>query len=236
VTVPWYDGRLLAFDIESTGVDYETDRIVTASIAVCGGGLATEKLDLLLDPGIEIPEGATAVHGISTEHARKAGLPAIEGITGLLIGLRVYLEQGMPLVAFNARFDLTMLDREARRYGLEPLDDLLVIDPLVLDKHYDRFRKGKRTLARACEVYRVVQADAHSADADALAAARVAWRMGRETAELRDHSLRWIHDQQVEWAAAQARSLAAYFREKGEPEVVEEAWPVVPRRATDAGP
>lgn len=225
----WYDGRLVGFDVETSGVNYEEDRIVTAAVVACGGGQETETLSLLIDPGVEIPEGATAVHGISTERARAEGVEAREGIASLLSALGGYVSQGVPVVAFNARFDLTMLDREARRYGLGPLRDPLVLDPFVLDKHFDQFRKGKRTLGRACEVYRVELDNAHDAGADALAAARVIWRMGREIPELRGNCLGWVHDRQVEWAAEQARSLEAYFRKQGRDEIIEQRWPVVPR-------
>jgi len=35
----WHAGRLAAFDIETTGVNTESDRIVTAAVSVVGGGL-----------------------------------------------------------------------------------------------------------------------------------------------------------------------------------------------------
>src|SRR4051794_3644780 len=59
----WQHGRLVAFDIETTGVRPTVDRIVTAAVAVVGGGLPSEHHDWLVDPGVEIPAGATAVHG-----------------------------------------------------------------------------------------------------------------------------------------------------------------------------
>jgi DNA polymerase III epsilon subunit-like protein len=51
---------------------------------------------------------------------------------------------------------------------------------MVIDKHLDRFRKGRRTLAAICEAYGVdLPADeAHTAGADALAACRAAWVLG----------------------------------------------------------
>jgi DNA polymerase III epsilon subunit-like protein len=47
---PWHDGRLVAFDVETSGIDLEEARIVTAAIAVCGGGQETQTLTLLADP------------------------------------------------------------------------------------------------------------------------------------------------------------------------------------------
>jgi DNA polymerase-3 subunit epsilon len=237
----WHARRLAAFDIETTGVDPESDRIVTAAISLVGDGRPTESHAWLVDPGVEIPAGATAVHGISTEQARAAGqdpAEAVEAITALLAG---QLVTGVPVVAFNARFDLTTLDREARRHGVRPLIDrvggaagMLVVDPFVLDKHYDRFRRGKRTLGAVCEHYRIPLTAAHAADADALAAARVAYRLATRLPELRGTDLTALHTQQVGWAAEQAASLEDYFREQGRAERIERAWPVVPEPATAA--
>ena len=72
----WYEGRLAAYDIETTGTDTENDRIVTAAVSVVGGREPTESRTWLVDPGIEIPGEATAVHGITTEKAQSEGLDA----------------------------------------------------------------------------------------------------------------------------------------------------------------
>lgn len=223
----WHEGRLAAFDIETTGVDYEEARIVTACVAMVGGGEPTEATTWLLNPGVEIPDGAAEVHGVTTERAQAEGTDPAEGVREIVALLAAALQDGVPIVAFNARFDLTILDREARRYGIEPLDGLRVIDPFVLDKHLDRFRKGKRTLEVVCSHYRAELDGAHTADSDAVAAARVAWRMG-QAPELAGMSLEELHRAQVEWAAEQARSLQDYFRRQGKSERVEPVWPVVP--------
>ncbi|EHN12632.1 DNA polymerase III [Patulibacter medicamentivorans] len=231
----WHSGRLAAFDLETTGVELEHDRIVTAAVSIVGGGLPTESHDWLVDPEIEIPAGATAVHGITTEHARAHGRDAREAIEEVVALLAAHVRDGVPVVAFNARFDLTILDREARRHDVRPLVDriggaeaLLVIDPLVIDKAADRYRRGKRTLTAVSEHYAVRLDAAHAADADAIAAARVAWRLGQRYAQLRDADLRTLHRWQVQWAAQQASSLQDYFLGQGRDERVEPAWPLVP--------
>jgi DNA polymerase-3 subunit epsilon len=231
----WHAGRLAAFDIETTGVNTESDRVVTAAVSVVGGGLAAEHHSWLLNPGIEIPAGATSVHGITTERAQAEGRSPVEAIDEITGALADQLQEGVPVIAFNARFDLTILDREARRYGLLPLldrvgglDGMLVVDPYVLDKQFDRFRAGKRTLSAVCQHYRVPFDEAHAANADALAAARLAFRLGATVPELRDIDLPVLHREQVGWAAEQAASLEEYFRQQGRAERVERAWPIVP--------
>lgn len=237
----WYEGRLAAFDIETTGTDPESDRIVTAAVSLVGGGRSPEHLAWLLDPGIEIPAEASAVHGITTERARTEGRHAGEATEEITSVLADQMRQGVPIIAYNARFDLTILDRESRRHAFPTLldrvggpDGMIVIDPYVIDKQFDRFRRGKRTLEAVCEHYRVRLDEAHTANTDAIAAARVAYRLGSTIPELCEVEPRALHCEQVAWAAEQAASLEDYFREKGRPEAVERVWPIAPERLAQA--
>src|SRR5688500_20167479 len=84
----WHLGRLCGFDLETTGVDVEADRIVSACVVQCGGGHPTQSATWMADPGIEIPEGAAKVHGITTERARAEGRPAAEVVEQVVAALR----------------------------------------------------------------------------------------------------------------------------------------------------
>ncbi|GAA0900487.1 3'-5' exonuclease [Streptomyces thermoalcalitolerans] len=232
----WHRELLIGFDLETTGTDIETDRIVTAAVVGLepDGAVSTERT-WLLDPGVAIPEEAAAIHGISTEHAREQGVPAPCAIEEITQVVAETLHAGTPLVVMNARYDLSLLDRECRRYGLEPLGERLgagpspVVDPLVIDKHVDKYRKGKRALHALCAYYGVPLDDAHNAKADAVAAARVARRMGEKYRPIGMMSLADLYDLQVRAAAEQSASLQAYLRRTTNPTaVVESAWPVVP--------
>jgi DNA polymerase III subunit epsilon len=231
----WHSGPLAAFDIETTGVDPQADRIVTAAVSLVGGGQPTNEFSWLLDPGIPIPAGATSVHGVTTEHARAEGRAAGEAVEEITALLAEQLLAGVPIVAFNARFDLTILDREASRAGIAPLldrvggpDALLVVDPLILDKQFDRYRRGKRTLGAVCAHYGVALDEAHAANDDALAAARLAFKLGGRFPELGSIDLPELHRSQIVWAGEQAASLEEYFRRSGREERVEGAWPIIP--------
>ena len=59
----WWRSPFTAWDTETTGVDVESDRIVTATLISTDPN--TADVDWLLDPLIEIPEQATAVHGVT---------------------------------------------------------------------------------------------------------------------------------------------------------------------------
>lgn len=235
----WHLKRMCAFDLETTSADPETARIVTACAALVGGGKPAQVSNWVADPGVDIPEEAAKIHGYTTERARTEGRPAIEVIEEITAALGQVLQVGIPIVAMNARYDLTVLDRECRRNGLHTLvdryvDDVLwpVIDPFVIDKHVDRFRRGSRTLTALCEHYKVALDGAHDSAADAIAAARVAWRLGTTRPELAAMDVEALHHAQIEWAADQARSLAAYFAKTPGKEhlaaTVRPEWPLIP--------
>ncbi|WP_282698051.1 3'-5' exonuclease [Streptomyces sp. CC208A] len=230
----WHLGRLAGFDLETTGVDVETDRIVTATVVQCGGGQPTVAANWLADPGVEIPEGAAQVHGITTERARAEGKPAAEVVGDVLAALGQVITSGVPIVAMNARYDITLLDREAARYGLPPLPAGPVIDPLVIDKQVDRYRRGKRNLTALCEHYEVPLGAAHTSDADAIAACRVAWRIGTLHERLAAMTLAELHAAQVGWAAEQAASLQDYLRKSAPAAYCPPQWPLIPRTQNGA--
>jgi len=212
--MPYWDGPLGVFDLETTGVDTDHARIVTACVAELDAeGLVTGRQDWLADPGIEIPEQASAVHGITTERARAEGRPAAEVVGEVVAALRALLGAGVPVVVYNAPYDLSLLAAECRRHGIDPLDDPApVVDPLVLDQAVDRYRKGKRTLEVTAQLYGVPLDDAHDAGADAIAAGRVAQALIARYPEMLDVSPAELHGMQEIWYAERARSFQDYIR------------------------
>ncbi|MFH9424408.1 3'-5' exonuclease [Streptomyces sp. NPDC017529] len=234
----WHQELLVSFDLETTGTDVEHDRVVTAAlIRLAADGRETARETWLLDPGVPVPAEAAAIHGVTTDHVRAHGEPAAAGIDAITEALATALREGIPLVVMNARYDLSLLDRECRRHGLRPLADRLgrqpapVVDPLVLDKHVDRYRKGKRTLQALCRHYGVVLEAAHEAGADAVAAAGVARRIGERYPSVAGTAPAALHALQEKAAADQAASFQQYLRRSGDPAaIVEAAWPLIPHQ------
>ncbi|WP_438294808.1 3'-5' exonuclease [Streptomyces sp. HUAS TT7] len=232
----WYEGPLAAFDTETTGVDVEGDRIVSAALVIQDGPDARPRSTRwLVNPGVPVPAGATAVHGLTDEHLQLNGrwpAPVMEEVAR---SLAEQCAAGRPLVIMNAPFDLTLLDRELKRHRAASLSHYLgqnplrVLDPRVLDKHLDRYRKGRRTLTDLCEHYGVTLEGAHDAAADALAALEVVRAVGRRfAARLERLTPTELHTLQATWHAAQARGLQAWFTRQGTPELVDTAWPLRP--------
>lgn len=234
--LPHWITRVGVFDLETTGIDVENDRVVTAHVGVLNAdGREIAARDWLADPGIPIPEGATAVHGVTTEHARRLGRPAGEVVAEVTAALRSLLSQGVPVVAYNAAYDFSLLAHEAHRHGITPLENPSpIIDPLVIDKAYDRYRPGKRTLQVVAALYAVQLEDAHEAAADAVAAGRVAQALARQF--VLPDTLDELHTRQIGWARSQAASLTEYFIRIGrlDPEDrLDGTWPVRARRTAE---
>lgn len=224
----WFD-TLGVFDLETTGIDVETSRIVSAHVGVLNGkGELVEEWNWLADPGVEIPAGASAVHGITTERARAEGEPAAKVVQEIIEVLTSLFDRGLAVTIYNAPYDLSLLYHEALRYHLVPLGEPApIIDPLVLDKAVDRYRKGKRTLEIAAEYYGVALTDAHDASADAVAAGRVAQAMAQRYPEELAVEARLLHARQVEWCAEQSADFQDYMRRTHNPDFTTSGlWPI----------
>ncbi|MFE1948960.1 3'-5' exonuclease [Streptomyces sp. NPDC059524] len=229
----WHRELLIGFDLETTGTDPREARIVTGAVIEVRDGAVLGHRQWLADPGVPIPADAVAVHGISDERARAEGEPAdrvADAIAEVLVG---YWRTGVPVVAYNATFDLTLLSAELARYGLPSLRERLgfdpapVVDPYTIDRSVDRYRRGKRNLEAVCTEYGVTLDAAHDASADALAAARLARAIGERHAKVAALGPAELHRRQVDWYADWATDFQAFLRSKGdETATVDTVWPI----------
>ncbi|WP_082045984.1 3'-5' exonuclease [Arthrobacter sp. L77] len=221
----WHEGPRAGFDLETTGRDPLTARIVTATIVLVDGDVL-EHHEWLADPGVDIPDGAAAIHGITTSHAQAHGLPATDVVHGISAVLARLFAAGVPVLAFNARYDFTVLAQEGRRHGARVPAPFPVIDPYIMDKQADRYRRGKRTLTAMCEHYAIPFENAHTSAADVLATLRVGTVLAERFAFLRRPATD-LHASLVVWADRQAANFEEYLRRTEPDAVIERAWPVV---------
>lgn len=244
----WEGMPCVGFDVETTGVNVHEDRIVTAAFVRIKPNQRPQITTWLINPGVEIPQEAIDVHGITNERAAASGAdPAIAlfEITGLLARA---LGNGVPVVAMNAAFDLSMLEAENRRHDVptlasRPKPISPIIDPMVLDKAVDPYRKGicaedrkhpcqcgavDKKLTSLCLHYGVRHAGAHDAAADALAACRLWPRIiARHPEKFRGFTLAALHQAQITWRKEQCDSLRAYFDRIGTPhDGIPSDWPI----------
>lgn len=159
------DRPLVSFDLETTGLDVANDRIVEISCVKLLPDGRREVRTRRLNPGRPISPQATAVHGIRDEDV--AGEPTFDQVAK---SLHTFFE-GCDLTGFNVEhFDLPLLTRELQRVGLAfPHPGTRVIDSWRIF-----LTKEPRDLSAACRFYCGRELErAHSAEADAMAAADV---------------------------------------------------------------
>ena len=217
----WPFGPLLGFDTETTGVNPSQDRLVTAALIrrterTIGGDRQQSVTTWLADPGVEIPEAASAVHGVTTERVRAEGRPVTEVLAEVSDLLVTAMAAGTPVVAFNASYDLTLMEAELARHGLPTMRSRLgrelgpIADPLVLDRAVDRYRRGKRRLGDLCEVYGVhVDEALHTAEVDVAATLDVLEALAAAHPQLSELS----PDELVAYQARAHRTWAESFNE-----------------------
>lgn len=222
----WCATPFLSLDTETTSPDPKEARIVTASALLLSSAGVVESTSWLINPGVEIPAEAAAIHGITTERARAEGVEPGPAIASIADSVRETWANGCPVVIMNARYDLCVLSCEVARHGLPPLGAGPVLDPQVLDRAVDKYRKGKRKLVDLARHYRVREGAAHSSDGDALMAARVLWKLAQHPT-IRGLSLAQVQSFQIAAHAEWAANYQLYLREQGNAAaVIDGAWPL----------
>ncbi len=159
------DRPLAVFDIESTGLNPRTDRVIElAVVRLDPGGGRTERT-WLLNPGVPIPVESTAIHGITDEMVRDA--PRFEEKAAEILDFFRDCDLG----GFGlSKLDIPILEEEFSRCGMffnapgRRLFDALRI----------YHRREPRDLAAALRFFCGEELEgAHGAEADAAAALRV---------------------------------------------------------------
>jgi DNA polymerase-3 subunit epsilon len=178
--VHWQEIPIAFIDVETTGREPQTDRVVELAVVRGVAGEIQDRRSWLVNPGCPIPAETTAVHGIKDEDVADkptfaAVLPEIvEALTGALPG------------AYNAEFDRGFLLAEVERLGerIGPTPPALRpetrwLDPLVFARELFP-GKQSRALGPVCQKLGIELTEAHRATADAEAALRVLYALGKD--------------------------------------------------------
>jgi DNA polymerase-3 subunit epsilon len=234
----WRSGRLLGFDLETTGLDTSRDLPVQVALvwADPSGGAWIDSW--LVDPGRAIPDEAIAIHGITTDRARSQGCSLREAAVRIHAAFRRAAGAGVPVVAMNASFDVTIAEALFATFGLPALAWRALLDPLVMDRQVDRHREGNRRLDALCEHYRVRLDRAHDARSDAEAAVAITRRIGYRYEECGEATAEELTILQASWHECWATDHDSWLRAQGLPglEPFEFSWPCrrVPAASTGA--
>ncbi len=161
------------FDLETTGLDIASDRIVEVGLVKLHPDGQRESLVERVDPGIDIPESSTKVHGIHNDEVRGLfGKPRLPKVAPRLLEFIGDFDLG----GFNCiDYDLPLWVAECERHQL-PFDPRgrRVIDVKLIfnekETSWDRFLMGPRNLTAAVRHYCGRElTGAHSAEADTSA-------------------------------------------------------------------
>lgn len=154
--------RPLAFiDLETTGVNISTDRIVEIAIVKINPDGTKQVKRKLINPLMPIPKSSSDIHGITDEMVKDA--PSFKLVAN---EVKQFIEQ-CDLGGYNSnRFDIPMLIEEFLRVGIEfSVDGKKLVD---VQKVFHMMEQ--RTLSAAYKFYCQKNLDAaHSAEADATA-------------------------------------------------------------------
>jgi DNA polymerase III epsilon subunit-like protein len=128
--------KVVAFDLETTGLEVERDRVLEFCFAELDESLAEKgRWSRLVDPGIPVSKDIEELTGISTAMVQgqppfAAHAPRIQALVKDAI-----------LVAHNSAFDVPFLHMELLRAGQPGLDpDHPCIDTLVIERHVNSHR------------------------------------------------------------------------------------------------
>jgi len=230
----WPTGELLGLDFETTGIDRFNDVPVSYALVSVVEGVVVRSWSGLIDPGREIPAEATAVHGISTERARDEGMPLHEAISLVCDAVVSASARGVPLAGMKLDYDLTILELRARELcGWGPIERGWrgpVLDAVVIDRHFDPDRKGRRTLVDLCAHYGIDIGHAHDASADATASIEVLFALALRYDALWRCDPAQLHRDQADWHREWTHNYEAWRLAEGmipiDPR--DYVWPVAP--------
>ncbi len=230
----WATGEVLGLDFETTGVDRFNDVPVSYALVSVVEGVVVHSWSGLIDPGRAIPVEATAVHGISTERARREGMPLAHAIGLVADAVVAAGRRGVPLAGMRLDYDLTMLDGfSTRLFGASLVDQGWrgpVLDAGVIDRHVDSEREGRRTLGDLCCHYGIELGNPHDATSDALASIEVLFALAVRYPSLWECDLAQLHADQVAWHREWSQSYDEWRLAEGMVPVDprDYMWPLAP--------
>lgn len=229
----WTEQEFASLDFETTGVDTNTARPVEVALLRIGKEesdirLPGDELHItIINMEEEIPEEAAKIHGITTERMKLHGRPVSDVMKNLIYATDYCTSQNIPLVIFNVPYDWNILLNEAKRHNLPVWGTPMFLDPLLLDRHFDKYRKGLRQLTTVSNYYNVsLDGKAHSAAADALAAAKVMRRMIKRYPFFKTVSLEELQELQATWYEEWREGIHKYWASQGKlDQKVTAIWP-----------
>jgi DNA polymerase III epsilon subunit family exonuclease len=155
--------KYVVFDIETTGLSTAEDRIIEIGAVKVENGIVLEEFDMLINPGIHIPDHVSEINNIYDDMLEDAELPGT-----VLYKFNLFIKDVEFLVGHNAkRFDYPFLENEFNRHYVK-YEPFKIKDTVWVARNKV---KGLRSysLAALCKVFNIDNVNAHRALSDVYA-------------------------------------------------------------------
>ena len=180
-----FDQEYVAFDLETTGLSSQTDRIIEIGAVVMKGGKEVDRFQTFVDPGRTLDKTIVDLTGISDDML--VGAPKIEEV------LPKFMEfvAGRVLVAHNSEFDTGFIRAECQRQGIAY--HFTSADTLILSQNL-LSHLGKFKLDIVANALSLPEFNHHRAADDAVTCGMIMDRLLKQLEEEHDiHSLQAIN-------------------------------------------
>lgn len=175
----WVECPIAFLDVETTGRDSKTERVVEIGIVLGEAGQVRAKQSWLLNPQKPIPKEISAIHGITDDDVKDQ--PTFAEVAHELLAM---LTNAVP-AAYNASFDRAFLMAELERAGIRPADpppavrrEVDWIDPLTFARELYKDEES-RALGDMAARLGIELTRAHRATDDAEAALMVLYALSK---------------------------------------------------------
>ena len=194
----WQELDLAVVDVETTGLDPGTDRVIEVGVVHMRGGEVVDTYQSLVNPQRDVPEEVERITGI-----KAADLVTAPSFAEVAADVQAALE-GKVFVAYNLAFDRAFVRGELERCGFN-WHDPPYIDPLIFVRELHRNQGSKRLAAVAARLGISLE-NAHRAADDAEAAGRVLYALASQLPQQLDDLIML----QSQWEAQHANEMASW--------------------------
>lgn len=196
----WWQRSFTALDTETTGLDWNDDRVIQVGLSYFSNGQYLGGHNHLINSGKSSCEEAINTHHITDEMQESLG----QSPNTVFPLVRNAIAGSNFLVIMNAPFDLNFLKQEFERLNYIELPIKNIIDPLVIDRFYSRNRipslaRGKRTLKALSERYGIHDYPLHDAGHDSRRVGELAIEMAQRNGQFGRSPLGELMKKQRTW-------------------------------------
>jgi DNA polymerase III epsilon subunit family exonuclease len=165
--------RYIAFDVETTGLNPYSDRIIEVGAVLFENGEITASYGTLINPKVSVPQSATTVNQITNDMIKTAPIE-IDVYQDLVQFLGDALDNETAICAHNAKFDMDFLSQTLIRMGYKGA--IGYIDTLSLSRKLVKGLENHKQNTIALH-FGINNDNSHRAVSDAAVCGKILWEL-----------------------------------------------------------